>query len=217
MTNSPVVDAPSNSASAVPRQKEPQIFLSVKFVSLAEGALQKSSASWVSAGNQASVLSPEQFQGFNGLTEQDDSIRTIGSPKVLTLNGREARVSIGSEVPFAGTNSAVPFGITNVNIGSYVSVLPYYYSSSATFHLKISVQFNQLVGDPSQPIFESLQSTNEADLFPDQTLVMATKIKSAGIPDNASNLPTRPGDLLVFITPTLIDEVGNRIEAKPAW
>lgn len=174
----------------------------MKFVSVPESVLLTSAAGWAPAANGANLLSEEQYQGFDGLIEKDEKVRTIGHPSVLALNGRVARTFVGANVPFNGTN---------VNLGSTLDVIPFYSPDSSTFTLNVAVQYNQLTGDPSQPILETLQSTNQVNLFPGQTVALMTKITSAGISEDASNLPNRPGILLMFITPALADEVGNKL------
>jgi hypothetical protein len=161
--------------------------------------LQTSATEWAPADNAASVLSEQQWQGFKKLMEQDDKIHTVARPSVLTLNGRTALTSFPATV-----------NGTNVDIGSRLEVTPYYSPDSSTFTLNLSAHLNQLTGNPSQPM-ETIQATNQVNLFRSQTVAMLTKITSAGIPGDNSDLPNRPGLLFIFVTPTLINEVGNRI------
>jgi len=202
MTNAPAATVAPPATDDVSATKKAHILLKMKLVSVPESVLQTSAAGWASAANGANLLSEQQYQGFDGLMEKDDKVRTIGHPAVLALNGRKARTFVGANVPFNGTN---------VNLGSTLDVVPFYSPDSSIFTLNVAVQYNQLTGDPSQPILETLQSTNQVNLFPGQTVALKTKITSAGILEYTSDLPNRPGILLMFITPTLADEAGNKL------
>ena len=206
LTNSAVASAPARLTNDISAEKKPQtraqIFLSVKFISAPESVLQTSAAGWAPVGNGASLLSEDQLRGFNKWIEQDATIRIITAPKIVTMNGREARVGFGQPVAANGTN---------VDLGSGLDVTPYFSPDSSSFTLNLAAHLNQLTGNPSQPILETIQATNEVNLLPSQTVVMMAKISSAGIPGDTSGLPNRPGALLIFVTPTLIDDVGNRI------
>jgi len=212
LTNSPIASTPSHITNDVASEKKApikaQIFLKIQFISAPENVLQTSAAEWAPAINAASVLSEQQWQEFKKLMEQDDQIHTIARPSVLTLNGREALTSVGHPITFDGTN---------VDIGPSLDVTPYYSPDSSTFTLNLSARLNQLTGSPSQPILETIQATNQVNLFRGQTAAMLAKITSAGIPGDNSDLPNRPGVLLIFVTPSLINEVGNLIpENTPA-
>ncbi len=212
LTNFALASALSHATDDSPSEKKTfvkaQIHLKVQFISAPESVLQTSATGWASAGNAADFLSEEQWQGFNELMKQNEKIRIVAESSVVNLSGREAHASFGRPVTFDGTN---------VNIGAILDVTPYYSTNSSNFKLDLCARLNQLTGDPSQPILETIQATNQVNLLPSQTVVMLTKITSAGIAGDASDLPNRPGVLLTFITPTLIDESGNRIpDSTPA-
>jgi hypothetical protein len=89
---------------------------------------------------------------------------------------------------------------------------PYFLTNSLTFNLDLGAKLTQLTGDPSQPGVQTIQATNQVTLSPGQTFVFAEPIPSGGWIPDSTNIPAGPRSLLIFVTPTVVDEAGNRID-----
>ena len=186
-----------------PEVKKTQITLKVRFVSVPAEQMQAFGLGWAPVGNGASLLSKEQLDRVLKALKQRD-VQLIGEPQIITLSGREALASVTQSVTVNGTNA---------NIGEIVDLVPYFSSDSSTITLNLMAQLNQLTGDPSRPGMRMLQTSNEVHLFPGQTTVMERDIPAGGWLPDSPIVTDGSTKLLVFVTPTLIDEVGNIISS----
>jgi RNA polymerase sigma factor (sigma-70 family) len=199
---------PALATNDAPAVKKTQITLNVRFVSVPAGEMQTFGFGWAPAGNEASLLSDEQLERAAKKWLEDGDIHLIGSSQITTLSGREARASVIQSVPVDGG--------TNAEVGEIVDVVPYFSADSSIFTLNLLAELRQLIGDPSRPGVQTLQTSNHVNLFPGQTTVLERDLPPGGwLPDSAK-LPDAPAKLLVFVTPTLIDEAGNRVSPPTA-
>jgi len=193
----PAVSSITNNGTAT---NKTEITVKARFLSVTPEFLTTLSSVW-SPMDGSSLISDSQFEGFKkSIQANPRAARLIGEQEVTTLNGRQANVAVVEPVSLNGTN---------VNVGTILDIIPYYSTSSSSFTLDFTVQLNELVGTAEQPIFSSMHSTNEVHLFPGQTAILISEIEagSKSLPEGS----TGGGTLLIFITPTAIDSVGNRI------
>jgi RNA polymerase sigma factor (sigma-70 family) len=198
--------AASRAMNGSPAKKlTPQIHLSVKFVSIPTWTMPSFGAGWTAAGPDTSLLSEEQFGVVKEAIRNKD-VDEMGAPQVVTFSGNEVRFSVSKQVSIDNTNA---------DIGIKVSAVPYFSSYATNVTLNLVAKLIQLTGDASQPGVATTQLSNQVSLVPDQTAVL-----KANMPANSwlsdSNAPTvtEPRNLLVFVTPVLIDRVGNRVDIK---
>ena len=198
------VAATSPAISSLPATKRTeQIVLKVRFVSVATQFMPNFGAGWTSVGPDTSLLSEQQLAVVIAALRNRDA-NLISESQVLTLSGRQADAAVIQAVPIDGTNA---------NIGAMLDVLPFFSSNSSIFTLNLAAQLSQLTGDPSQPGVRSIQASNQVNLAPGQTAALKADLPPGGwLPDSTNMLSDGPQNLLVFVTPTLVDESGNKVQ-----
>jgi RNA polymerase sigma factor (sigma-70 family) len=185
-----------------------QINLNARFVSLPTDDLQSLGVEWISdvQGVRTGLLTEPQFKIIREALQGASDVESIGEPEVITSNGRHAEVSATRSVPVGGTNA---------NVGASLDETTYFLTNSSTFDLNLNAKLSQLTGDSSQPGLQTIQVTNHVTLSPSQTVVLTTQIPNGGWLPDSTNIPAGPRSLLVFVTPTPVDEAGNRINFPP--
>jgi RNA polymerase sigma factor (sigma-70 family) len=197
-------DSPATNNMNMPETKKMQITLKARFVSVPVGGAQTLAAGWAPAGNAAGLLSENQMDSVKKALRDGTEMHLISEAQVTTLSGRGASVSEIKTVPVNGTNAP---------IGAILDVMPYYSSDSSIFTLDLAARLNQLIGDPAQPGMRTLQTSDQVTLFPGQTAVLEREIPSGGWLPDPAGASMEPGKLLVFVTPTLVDAYGNRLQS----
>jgi RNA polymerase sigma factor (sigma-70 family) len=189
--------AAQSETNNLPSEEKTYINLVAKFVSFPTEDLQALGVSWMSDahGGKTGLLTEQQFKTINEAMQGASDVNLISKPRILTLNGMEARFSV---------TRAFPVGGTNANVGSILDVTPYFSTNSSTFVLNLNAELNQLIGDPSQPDVQTIQATNQATLSPGQTVVLEREIPSDGWLPDSTNTTTGPRSLLVFVTPEIL-------------
>jgi RNA polymerase sigma factor (sigma-70 family) len=185
-----------------------QIHLKARFVSLPTDDLQSLGVKWISdvQGVRTGLLTEPQFKIIREALQGASDAERMSEPEVTTSNGRQAEVSATRSVPVGGTNT---------NVGASLDETTYFLTNSSTFDLNLNAKLSQLTGDSSQPGLQTIQVTNHVTLSPSQTVVLTTQIPNGGWLPDSTNIPAGPRSLLVFVTPTPVDEVGNRINFPP--
>jgi RNA polymerase sigma factor (sigma-70 family) len=185
-----------------------QIHLKARFISFPTDGLQALGISWASGaqGGKTGLLTEQQFKIIREALQGASDVENIGEPEVLTGNGRPAEISVTRSVPVDGTNA---------NVGASLNVTSYFSTNSSTFDLSLGARLNQLTGDPSQPGLHTIQMTNQVTLSPGQTVVLENEIPSGGWLPDSTNILTGPRSLLVFVTPSPVDEAGNLLHFPP--
>ncbi len=182
-----------------------QIHLKARFISFPTDGLQALGVSWSSGaqGGKTGLLTEQQFKIIREALQGASDVETLAEPEMTTLNGRQAEVSATQSIPVGGTNA---------NVGASLDETTYFSTNSSTFDLSLGARLNQLTGDPSQPGLHTIQITNQVNLSPGQTAVLENEIPSGGWLPDSTNMPAGQRSLLVFVTPTAVDEAGNRIK-----
>jgi hypothetical protein len=195
------------------REEKTSIRVGTKFVIFPTEALQALGINWTSAAQDSRVglLAEEQFKVINEALQGASDVKIINSPVAITGDGIKAQMSVSKPVPMGGTNA---------NIGIQLGVTPYFSANSSTFNLLLFAELTQLAGDASQPDLQTIQITNQVNLLPGQTAVLAKEIPGDGWLSDATNTPAGPRSLLVFVTPTIVnsrDYQRNGMRVSAIW
>lgn len=199
----PVAVAPP-ARTNLPAIKQSEIVLKARFVSIPEEDGPEFEAAWTTAGASTSLLSEQQLGTVISELEAKKA-DLLNEGEVTTLSGRQAEFQVVETVPINGTN---------IDVGPILNVLPFYSSDSSIFTLTLAATLNQLTGDASQPGLVTTQMSNQVSVVPGQTVALRAKMPAGGWLPDSKDVPDGPRELLVLVTPTLIDTVGNRIQSS---
>lgn len=198
MKNTPAV-ARTLITNNLPVAKKTEIFVKARFVSIPKENGPAFEAGWTSAGTDASLLSEQQF-GTVISELQARKADLLNEGEVTTLSGRQAQFQVADTVPINGTN---------FEVGPLIDVVPFYSSDSSMFTLDLIAMLNLLTGDTSQPGFVTTQMSNQVSVLPGQTVALRADLPAGGWESDSKALWNGPRELLVFVTPKLIDASGN--------
>jgi RNA polymerase sigma factor (sigma-70 family) len=143
---------------------------------------------------------------FRDLIAKYPDAKILNSPRVISANGMEADMSVSRSASVHGTNASV---------GIDMDVTPYFSTNSSIFNLNLIAKLNQLTGDPSDPDLQTIQVTNQLTLPLGDTAVLQQKIPGDDWLPDSTNTPTGPRSLLMFVTPTVVDDRGNLLNFPP--
>ena len=146
------------------------------------------------AGPQAPTA--PSSKAFRDLIAQHPGATILSAPGVVTLPGRQAILSVTQTIPFNGgtTNIGVILDITP-NLGSHVS---------NGIALKYRAELRELTQDTPPAIrLTAVDQDQEVEFAAGKMLKILTVI-----PDTATG---RTNSLLIFLTPHIVDAVGNLI------
>jgi RNA polymerase sigma factor (sigma-70 family) len=197
-----------------------QIHAKARFISLPTGDLQALGVQWMSEaqGVKSGLLAEEQFKTIIKALQGASDVETIGEPEVVTSNGRQTEMRFAgstNEMQTVPTTQSVSVDGTNTDVGASLDMTAYFSTNSLTFNLDLGAKLTQLTGDPSQPGVQTIEATNQITLSPGQTFVLAEPLPNGGWLPDSTNIPVGTRSLLVFVTPTPVDEAGNRINFSP--
>jgi RNA polymerase sigma factor (sigma-70 family) len=185
-----------------------QIHLKARFISFPTDGLQALGVSWAAGaqGGKTGLLTEQQFKIINQALHGASDVETLAEPEVVTSNGRQTQMRVTQSVSVGGEP---------VEVGPTIDVVPNFLTNSLTFNLTLIATLVQLTGDPSKPGAQTIQAVNQVNLSPGQTVVLENEIPSGGWLPDSTNMPAGHRSLLVFVTPTAVDEAGNRIIFPP--
>jgi len=185
-----------------------QIHLKARFISFPTDGLQALGVSWASGaqGGKTGLLTEQQFKIINQALQGASDVETLAEPEAVMSNGRQTQMRATQSVSVGGNP---------VEVGSMIDVVPHFSTNSSTFNLTLIATLVQLTGDPSKPGAQTIQAVNQVNLSPGQTVVLENEIPSGGWLPDSTNMPAGQRSLLVFVTPTAVDEAGNRINFPP--
>ena len=194
--------------NSLPDSKIIQIHLKARFVSFPTDGLQALGVSWASGaqGGKTGLLTEQQFKTINEALQGAGDVETLAEPEAVMSNGRQTQMRATQSVSVGGNP---------VEVGSMIDVVPHFLTNSSTFNLTLIATLVQLTGDPSKPGAQTIQAVNQVNLSPGQTVVLENEIPSGGWLPDSTNMPAGQRSLLVFVTPTAVDEAGNRINFPP--
>jgi RNA polymerase sigma factor (sigma-70 family) len=184
------------------RVESQQITISTKFLSVPEG---------VFSASANGMLTELQTRTLLHFVEKNDGAISIGDGSVTMLNKRQAQLQI------AGDRS-------QTNAPTFiVDVMPSWATNSRNINLEFSISAETMVDlrpDELPPNastrvrdVRSLQATNSVSVRDGETLLLSRKISSNELYllGNSAVTNSEPRTLLILLTPTLIDRVGNRL------
>ena len=185
-----------------------QIHLKARFVSFPTDDLQALGVSWASGaqGGKTGLMTEQQFKVVREALQGASDVETLAEPEAVMSNGRQTQMRATETVSVSGEP---------VEVGSILDVVPFFSTNSSTFDLRLVADLIQLTGNPSNPGAQIIQATNQVTLSPGQTVVLENEIPSGGWLPGSTNMPAGQRSLLVFVTPTAVDEAGNRINFPP--
>lgn len=187
-----------------PAKKPYQIDVKVRFVAIPAEGSPAIDATWAQIASNGGPFSDQQIELVDKALDQAAGAQLIGSPQVVTLSGRESVVSVTAPAP-ASING------TNADVGVSLDVTPFYSLDTSLFTMNLAAKLSQLIGDPSQPGLQTIQLTNQVTLVPGETVMLKGQIPADGWLPDLKDLPEGPHELLVFVTPYLIDAAGNNL------
>ncbi len=221
----------------------PQIMVDAKLVEINREKTKDLGVSWFVGGREGEITFGELSLG--GLMERQDTIemkitalerdnlaRLVGNPRILTLSGKPARISVGDEVPYRQpiiTDEGTVYELRFIEVGVSLDVTPsltpegqilvHAVPNVSTFTEREYVLGGLTYKDPQT-------STKTADttarLSSGQTLVIGGLIRSEDI-ENISRIPIlseipflgelfilrsrthRETELIIFLTPYLVE------------
>ena len=185
-----------------------QIHLKARFISFPTDGLQALGVSWASGaqGGKTGLLTEQQFKIINEALQGASDVETLAEPEAVMSNGRQTQMRATQFVSVSGQP---------VEVGSIIDVIPHFLTNSSTFNLTLIATLVQLTGDPSKPGAQVIGATNQVTLSPGQTVVLENEIPSGGWLPDSTNILAGPRSLLVFVTPSPVDEAGNLLHFPP--
>jgi cell division protein FtsB len=199
----PLTNAPPDSTPV-------QIHVKVRFLAVPESSM--TSEAWGGRTTGAALtglLSYDQAETAAGYFEKLEGAKVIGQPSVVTLSGRQAKLTIGQSVPFGGAYT---------NLGLILDLVPTCPANSSTIDLNFNAVLRRLTDasvakDGSLLTIEELSVTNSAHVPDGQTLIVGGRIPANGpwLSEDSASDTAQPRSLLILLTPTIIDAAGNRV------
>jgi beta-lactamase regulating signal transducer with metallopeptidase domain len=178
--------------------------------------------------NLTGILTDSQFRVVLRALEQRSGVELMSAPQVTTLSGRQAQVKI-STMQQVVVGGADPHTSEPIETGPVLDVVPTVLADGFTIQLVVNASVTGFLGyEPPavdekgtapKPRFRLRQLKTQALVWDGQTVVLGCTSEA---PANAATDSTRPvgtngknatvrKQLLVFITPTIIDPAGNRV------
>ena len=203
--------APSKTNS-LPRLDVVSVLIGTKFALFPAEDVQALGLDWTTdmEGNRVGLLTDQQFKTITEAMQGAGDIKVVSAPRVVTVNGERAVVSVTkAQALFStnGTNDTV--GVTYTNIGTILNVLPNYSTNTSTFNLDYGAKMNVLSGDPAQPDIQTIEGTNQMDFALGHTVVMEMKIPSGTWLPDETNSPAGERSVLLFVTPQVVENTKN--------
>jgi hypothetical protein len=186
----------------LPSAETIQIHLKARFVSFPTGSLQALGVSWMSdtQKGKTGLLTEQQFKVIYEALGGASDVESLGEPEAEVSNGRQLQMRTTQHVSVSGQP---------VEVGEFVDVVPHFLTNSSTFDLSLGATLVQLTGDPSKPGAQVIEATNQVTLSPGQTVILENEIPRGGWLPDSTNISVGSRSLLVFVTPTVVDERGN--------
>lgn len=184
-----------------------QIHIKARFISIPDEDVQALGIEWQSGasagGGKTGILAEPQFKTLMEALQGASDVEILAEPEVVSLEGRQTQMRATQQFSLNGTN---------VEIGPVLGSQCYFSTNSSTFNLNLVASLILLAGDSSQPSFQVLEISNQMSLSPTQTAVLETDIPAGTWLSDFTNAPPEARSLLVFVTPSAVDRVGNLID-----
>lgn len=181
------------------------------------------------------ILTASQASLVLKALEQREGVEIVATPSVSTISGRQAQIQIGEfKTIITGTTPRVTNGITTIEaqttempMGPTLDIVPIVSPDGHKVEMTIIPTIKEFLGydDPGPatsadpiPRFRVRQLSTSAAVMDGQTLVIGGFVsenvwhKPGGIVSRQAAPKLDKKHLLVFITPTIIDAAGNRVD-----
>lgn len=185
------------------------------------------------------ILTPSQFKLILRTLQTNAAVKILAVPQVTTLSGRQAQLQVADvRTIVSGMTAVVTNGATNLvyqsqamPFGPVLDVLPTVSNDGYTIQMTLSPTITEFLGyeDAKKlklsvpddkaalplPLVRKRQMSTSANVWDGQTIVLGNFsdqiLATPAELKNATQAPTRPQSkqLLVFVTPTIIDQAGN--------
>ncbi len=172
------------------------------------------------------ILTDPQYRVVLKALEQRSGTDVLSAPSVTTLSGRQAQIQVvdmktvvtGTD-PVAGTNAVTTAVIP---CGPVLDVVPTVLADGVTVQVNVKASVTEFLGyDPAargsasgpQPLFRLRELKTIANVWDGQTLILGggmVELPGAGTNAATAGKVVRK-QLLVFVTPTIVDPAGNRV------
>ena len=187
------------------------------------------------------ILSPEQYRSVIAMLEPQKGAEFIASPSVIVPSGGQAQIKT-VEIKTIVTDldldrpGGQPQPITEpIEFGSSLDVVPFVPPDGFTIQMTLIPSFREFVGYDLEiskqigaaagitnsiplPVFRIRQAATSAIVRDGQTVVLGLGAAEAPSKIGGPAIQIRnPGvrmNLLVFITPTIVDPAGNRVHSE---
>ncbi len=181
-------------------EKRPaQVLISSQFIEAPLSLWRRAGISWAGTAEQSGMLTLEQMLLVVARVERQAGVDILGGPRAVTLDGREAQMSITQSKQLAGNDE---------HLGPIIQVVPYVSPDGKTVTVKADAKCKQHIGfangDESKPLFREFSSNAQMALTPGDTLVLAS---GTAVPRDSE--PASPSVLLVFVSALTVDPAGN--------
>jgi RNA polymerase sigma factor (sigma-70 family) len=193
------VGQPTNAEPPVPQVVVSSSFCTVPSSLIGFMHFGPNSANMASGGMVNAIMTASNAQAFKSVLLTNQDCNVLAAPRITTQSERQANVSVMDAVPFAG-------GTTNV--GFSLDLFPHFSASSGPVKLEVGIQVSGLTPAGEFRVF----STNASFTVSDTDTVLMV-IPAPAHWDSAPPFSTNSDELIVFITPTLVDPTGEPIHA----
>jgi beta-lactamase regulating signal transducer with metallopeptidase domain len=193
----------------------------------------------VNKTNFTGILTASQFKTILRVLETSADVKILARPQVTTLSGRQAQIQVADvKTIISGMTAVVTNGATNLlyqsqamPFGPVLDVLPTVSKDGYTVLMTLTPTFTEFLGyeDAKQlklsapedkailplPVFRTRQITTSAAVWDGQTIVLGNFSDQILADPWESKTATKTSNkksskqILVFVTPTIIDSVGN--------
>jgi beta-lactamase regulating signal transducer with metallopeptidase domain len=202
----------------------PQVVIQARFFEMPKEIADTLGISWSPTNNSnglIGVLAAPQLKEVLKQLDSANGVMKIFDGSVVTLSGRQAQIqavemkTLGLPNPQNGvlTTNTVP-------IGSVLDVIPFVGVDGYTIQMTLIPSYTEFLGydstQPAIPRIRTRQMTTSAIVWDGQTLVLGSMHQNILVTSNGAISTNQiPEDsqrnLLVLVTPTLIDPAGNRV------
>jgi type II secretory pathway component GspD/PulD (secretin) len=213
----------------------PQLVIKAQFLELSDA---EETAFWIRQGGgkrgfgsvRFAEIASDELQREIEAWKSSDSAQILAESMITTLSGRQAQIQVTEMKTIVVATNSTPGSFTtqDIPLGPILDVLPTVSADTFRINLIVTASMKEFLGydDPGasadgqgrtlmpQPHFRSRKLPVTADLWDGHALVLGGALDEQGKPAD------KPGDnnmrLLVVLTPTVIDPVGNRVHTDEA-
>jgi beta-lactamase regulating signal transducer with metallopeptidase domain len=167
------------------------------------------------------ILTEEQYRTLLESMETRSGVKLLSAPRVTTLSGRQARVTLSKADPVAGAES----NLNPISFGTSVDLFPEFWDAQESVEMTVLVNYSDYVENESNgsgppKVLKSFPLNAHAIMLDGQTLVLSGEILEYPLSAGSNPAPDHPDAqrtgrlLVVFVTPTIIDNAGRRLFPK---